>query len=141
MRIEMLGCALAASMLFVGPLPEFNGALTRKVGQPPAWLAIPETASVKTVSFTGAPDRKRSRGMVKLLPSSAAVETAGAITGSLARRGFHIRYVRAARAEGTSSTSLISASHPVSGRKATLAIHQVLGGAELRISFSDPGKH
>ncbi|MCB1432500.1 MAG: hypothetical protein KDK75_08600 [Alphaproteobacteria bacterium] len=136
MRVEMMGCALAASVLFSGPVPGLNGALTHVHVKPPGWLAIPADANIVAIDFAKDGEGKKSRGTIVARPSGDTVEVVKSITSNLAEQGFDLAQPTLDFRYSGSVRTMISAYDDIQGRSAAVVVKAGVTGGELLISFA-----
>ena len=136
MRVEMMGSALAAFVLFSGPVPGLNGALTHDHAKPPGWLAIPSDANIVAIDFAKDGDGKKSRGTIVARPSGDTVAVVKSITSNLAVQGFDLVQPAYDLRRSGGVQTMISAYDEIQGRSAAVVVKAGVTGGELLISFA-----
>jgi hypothetical protein len=137
MRTEMFGMAIAASFFLHGPLPQLNGALMRDEQAAPSWLAIPASADVAEIHYSGGPGDEASRGMVRVSANGDGAEIVGVMMTHLALDGFTFVERGFENVSASQVRRMVTASHPVTSKSAIVALVAGSGGEELRISFNE----
>ena len=130
--------ALAGALLFSGHMPVLNGALTRSHAVPPSWLSLPTDANVAHIDFAGSPGAEKKRGTIRLLIDEDTPQVLSSMTSTLALEGFVIEGAQIETPLASAPTGFMRASHPATGRSATIMLRPSSLNGEIRISYNDP---
>lgn len=138
MRNLVLCCGLLGVWAVSSPLANVTASAPDPATQLPAWLAMPATAEIMEISFSGSLGEEMREGSVSALIYEDSRTIATRMKTRLALQGFMIEERATDLDRSTGAASVFNAANPSDGRTVTAVALDTPSGGLLRIDFNDP---